>query len=253
MLQKSKDKKMRKAIIIGASSGIGQEVSKLLISEGYKIGIAARRLSFLEEFKERYPAKVVVKQLDVTSENATETLSALIDELGGMDLFFMASGIGKQNPDLNLDIELQVLDTNVLGFTRMVSTAFNYFKTSDKSGHIAVISSIAGTKGLGVATSYSASKRFQNTYIQSLVQLARIEKFDIKFTDIKPGFVDTALLNDQHHYPLKMKPDYVAKKIVRAIRKRRRSVVIDWRYAVLVFFWKLIPNCIWERLKIRGK
>jgi len=244
---------MKKAIIIGASSGIGQEVSKLLISEGYKVGIAARRLDFLEEFKERYPDKVVVKQLDVTSGNATETLSTLIDELGGMDLFFLASGIGKQNPNLNLELELQVLNTNVLGFTRMVSIAFNYFKTSDKSGHIAVISSIAGTKGLGVATSYSASKRFQNIYIQSLAQLARIENLNIKFTDIKPGFVDTALLNDEHHYPLKMKSDYVAKKIVKALRKRKRSVVIDWRYAVLVLFWKLIPNCIWERLRIMGK
>jgi len=244
---------MKKAIIIGASSGIGQEVSKLLISEGYKVGIAARRLDFLEEFKEKYPDKVVTKQLDVTSENATETLSALIDELGGMDLFFLASGIGRQNSELNLDLELQILNTNVLGFARMVSTAFNYFKTSDKSGHIAVISSIAGTKGLGVATSYSASKRFQNIYIQSLVQLARIENLNIKFTDIKPGFVDTALLNDEHNYPLKMKPDYVAKKIVKALRKRKRNVVVDWRYAVLVFFWKLIPNCIWERMKIKGK
>ncbi|MCL2417559.1 MAG: SDR family NAD(P)-dependent oxidoreductase [Bacteroidales bacterium] len=244
---------MKKAIIVGASSGIGQEVSKLLIQEGYKVGIAARRLPFLEEFKEKYPDKVVTKQLDVTSENAVETLSALIDELGGMDLFFLASGIGKQNPDLNLDLELQVLNTNVLGFTRMVSTAFNYFKTSDKLGHIAVISSIAGTKGLGVATSYSASKRFQNTYIQSLVQLARIENLNIKFTDIKPGFVDTDLLNDQHHYPLKMKSDYVAKKIVKALRKQKRSTIIDWRFAVLVFFWKLIPNWIWERMKIKAK
>jgi short-subunit dehydrogenase len=154
---------------------------------------------------------------------------------------------------LNLDLELEILNTNVLGFTRMVSTAFNYFKASNKVGHIAVISSIAGTKGLGVATSYSSSKRFQNTYIQSLAQLARIENLDIKFTDIKPGFVDTALLDDQHHYPLKMKPDYVAKKIVKALRKRKRSVVIDWRYAVLVFFWRLVPDCVWERMRIKGK
>ena len=244
---------MKKAIIIGASSGIGQEVSKLLITQGYKVGIAARRLSFLEEIKEKYPDKVVIKQLDVTSENATETLVSLIDELGGMDLFFLSSGIGKQNPNLNLDLELEILNTNVLGFTRMVSTAFDYFKTSEKSGHIAIISSIAGTKGLGVATSYSASKRFRNTYIQSLAQLARIENLNIKFTDIKPGFVDTAMLNEKHNYPLKMKTDYVAKKIVKALRKRKRSVIIDWRYAILVFFWRLIPNWIWERLKIGRK
>jgi len=244
---------MKKAIVIGASSGIGQEVSKLLISEGYKVGIAARRLPFLEEFKEEYPDKVVTKQLDVTSENASEALLELIDELGGMDLFFLSSGIGRQNQDLNLDLELQILNTNVLGFSRMVTTAFNYFKTAEKPGHIAVISSIAGTKGLGVSTSYSASKRFQNIYVQSLVQLARIENLNIKFTDIKPGFVDTALLNDEHNYPLKMKSDYVAKKIVRALRKCKRSVVIDWRYAVLVFFWKLIPNWLWERMRTGKK
>jgi len=247
----TKLKKMKKAIIVGASSGIGQEVSKLLILEGYTVGVVARRLPPLEKIKEEFPDKVIVKQLDVTSENATETLLALIDELGGMDLFFLASGIGKQNTSLNFDIEHQILNTNVLGFSRMVSTAFNYFKTSEKPGHIAVISSIAGTKGLGVAPSYSASKRFQNTYIQCLAQLAHIEKLNIKFTDIKPGFVDTELLNDEHHYPLKMRADYVAKKIVKALRCRKRSTVIDWRYAILVFFWKLVPNWLWERLRIK--
>ncbi|MBR4437623.1 MAG: oxidoreductase, partial [Bacteroidales bacterium] len=73
----------------------------------------------------------------------------------------------------------------------------------------------------------------------------------IKFTDIRPGFVDTPLLDTvKHHYPMLMEVDYVAKKIVRAIEKQKRVKVIDWRYRILVFFWKLIPNCIWERIKI---
>jgi len=243
----------KRAIVIGASSGIGQEVSRLLIAGGYSVGVAARRISFLEEFKSKYPDKVVAKQLDITADNAPEVLSSLIDELGGMDLFFLASGVGKQNRSLDLGLDLQTLNTNVLGFTRMVVSAFDYFKNRNNGvGHIAVISSIAGTKGLGVATSYSASKRFQNTYIQGLAQLIKIEKLNIKLTDIKPGFVDTALLNDEHHYPMKLKPDYVAKKIVRALAARRRSLVIDWKYALLVFAWKLLPSCIWERMKVAG-
>ena len=98
-------------------------------------------------------------------------LHNLIKKLGGIDLFFLSSGVGHQNRDLQPDIELNTARTNVEGFTRMVTAAFNYFKEKG-SGHIAVISSIAGTKGLGVAPAYSATKRFQNTYILSLIHIS---------------------------------------------------------------------------------
>lgn len=110
-----------------------------------------------------------------------------------MDLFFLSSGIGSQNPDLKPEIELNTARTNVEGFTRMVTAAFNHFKTQG-GGHIAVISSIAGTKGLGIAPAYSATKRFQNTYIEALAQLSRMQHLNIHFTDIRPGFVATDLL-----------------------------------------------------------
>ena len=108
-------------------------------------------------------------------------------------------------------------------------------------GHIAVISSIAGTKGLGIAPAYSATKRFRNTYIDALEQLSRMHHLHISFTDI-PGFVATGLLNDGKHYPMLMSPKTVAAHIVRAIHRKQRIAVIDWRYRLLVFFWKLIPR-----------
>ena len=100
---------------------------------------------------------------------------------------------GYQNRNLEPEIELNTARTNVEGFIRMVTAAFDYFKKT-KKGHIAVISSIAGTKGLGVAPAYSATKRFQNTYIDALAQLARMQHLNIRFTDIRPGFVATDLL-----------------------------------------------------------
>ena len=136
------------------------------------------------------------------------------------------------------------------GFTQMVDYAWAYFK-GQGGGHIAVISSIAGTKGLGAAPSYSASKRFQNTYIESLSQLARMQKLPITFTDIRPGFVKTDLLKSDH-YPLLMQPDKVARQIVSALMKRKRCVIIDWRYRLLVFFWRLLPSALWERLPIHN-
>ena len=241
---------MKKAIIIGATSGIGQEVAKCLLLEGWKIGVAGRRQSSLENLQRAAPDQIQIQALDVTQEDASEKLNLLIDKLGGMDLFLLSSGIGFQNMDLNMEVELNTAHTNVAGFIRMVDTAFTYFKKNG-GGHLAVISSIAGTKGLGVAPSYSATKRFQNTYIDALAQLARMEKLPITFTDIRPGFVKTALLKNDN-YPLLMRPERVAQRIVRALKRKKRTVIIDWRYVTLVFFWKLIPDYIWERLSIHN-
>ena len=168
-----------------------------------------------------------------------------------MDMYFHSSGIGYQNTRLDADIELNTLETNGTGFTRLVGTAFRYFKEKGR-GHIAVISSIAGTKGLGVAPAYSATKRFQNTYIDALEQLAGMQKLNIRFTDIRPVFVATSLLNDGKNYPMLMKTPYAAKLIVKAVRKHKRVAIIDWKYSILVFFWKLIPRCIWKRMKVKN-
>ncbi len=240
---------MKKAIIIGATSGIGQEVAKCLLKEGWRVGIAGRREQQLRDMQQKAPGRVCVQVLDVTDEQAPEKLHQLIEQTGGMDLFLLSSGIGFQNTALNSDIELNTVRTNVEGFTRMVDSAFLYFKQNG-GGQLAVISSIAGTQGLGVAPAYSATKRFQNTYIDALEQLAHLQKLPICFTDIRPGFVSTALLNDGKHYPMLMKVERAGRLVTQALLKQKRVAVIDWRYGVLVFFWRLIPRWLWKRLPI---
>ncbi len=241
---------MKKAIIIGATSGIGQEVAKLLIQQGWHVGIVGRREEVLRTLQATAPEQIEIEKLDVTEPDAPERLHRLIDKLGDMDLFFLSSGVGNQNQDLKPEIELNTARTNVEGFIRMVTTAFDFFKERG-SGHIAVISSIAGTKGLGVAPAYSATKRFQNTYIDALAQLARMQHLNICFTDIRPGFVATDLLKSGK-YPMLMQADRVALHIIKALKRKKRVAVIDGRYGVLVFFWRLIPRWLWERLPIKN-
>lgn len=238
----------KRIVIIGATSGIGYEVAKIYCRLGWRVGVAGRRIERLEAFKEQAPEQIEIQQIDVTETEAVEKLYRLIDKLGGMDIFLLSTGIGSQNRTLNSEIELSTVNTNALGFTRMVTAAYNYFK-EEGGGHLSVISSIAGTKGLGAAPAYSATKRFQNTYIDALAQLAHMEKQPVRFTDIRPGFVKTDLLKNDK-YPLLMDPEQVAQKIVKALSQKKRRVIIDWRYAILVFFWKLIPSYIWERLSI---
>ena len=240
---------MKRAVIIGASSGMGQEVAKLLLAEGYHLGIAARRENRLLDLKQLAPDRIVVQTIDVTADDANERLRDLIDHLGGMDLFFYASGIGKQNRTLTPDIELNTVTTNGMGFTRMIGEAYRYFAERGE-GHIAAITSIAGTKGLGPAPSYSATKAMQNVYLQALEQQANARGLKIRFTDIRPGFVDTDLLNDDFHYPMMLKPDKVARQIVKAIKNKRHIKVIDWRYAVMTALWRRLPRCLWRHLKL---
>ena len=237
------------AIIVGASSGIGQEAAKLLLADGWRLGIAARREEPLMEMKAKAPESVEVMTIDVTKLDAGERLRSLIERLGGMDLYFHASGIGKQNRALKEDIELGTMETNAVGFTRMIGAAYRYFAEKGE-GHIAAITSIAGTKGLGPAPAYSATKALQATYIQALEQQAHQRGLKICFTDIRPGFVDTALLNDDFPYPMLMRPEKVARDIVRSIYHHRHVRVIDCRYRILTFFWRLIPRWIWRRMKL---
>jgi len=237
------------AIIIGASSGIGNEVARLLLQRGWHCGIAARRTEPLEQLRSEYPQLTETETIDITSEEAPERLLQLIERLGGMDLYFHASGIGKQNRDLQTDIEMSTVDTNAMGFTRMVDTAFNYL-ASHGGGHIAAISSIAGTKGLGPAPSYSATKAFQNTYLQALEQLANARRLNIRITDLRPGFVDTPLLDGDNHFPMMLRPQQVAKEMVESIERRRHVRVIDWRWRIITALWRLIPRSIWRKLSL---
>lgn len=225
-------------------------MAKLLLADGWQLGIAARRVERLEEFKEQAADRVEVQALDVTSDDAPQALEALIEKVGGMDLFFYASGVGNQNMELEPAIELKTVATNGMGFTRMIGAAYRYM-AEHGGGHIAAISSIAGTKGLGAAPSYSATKAFQNTYIQSLEQQARMRGLNIVFTDLRPGFVATALLGDNPKYPMLLKPEKVAREMVRAIKHRRHVWVIDWRWRIATAMWRRIPRCLWRRLKVR--
>ena len=241
----------KKIIIIGATSGIGREVALVYIAQGWTVGAAGRRAAELESLRAMAPDQVFTQVLDVTKSDAPEHLYTLINKVGGMDLFLLSSGIGKQNYTLETDIELATAATNVEGFIRMTNAAYHYFEKQGY-GHLAVISSIAGTKGLGAAAAYSATKGFQHMYIDALDQLSRMQKLNISFTDIRPGFVATPLLKSSKRYPMLMQAPIVALDIVDALKRKKRVAIIDWRFRLLVGFWRLIPKWIWLRLPVKN-
>ncbi len=241
-----------KIVIIGASSGLGLKISLSLAAKGWKVGMAARRIIPLQTVKNQYPDNVRIAEIDITSKDAAEKILSLAESIGGMDILLNCAGIGWYNPTLEIEKEQATAATNVCGFVTVVDTAFNYFKTRG-GGQIAAITSVAGTRGIGVAAAYSASKQFENCYLDALDQLSRINSFNIRITDIRPGFIRTPLLDDETSYPGIMTVDKTVPLIIRAIEKKKRIAYIDWKWGLLVRGWQLIPNWLWRRLKIKLK
>lgn len=235
---------------MGATGGLGRRCAEIMAAAGDRVGVAGRNEEALKQLKALYPDNIEYAVIDVNDADAGSKIDALAERLGGMDIYFHVSGIGYENSALEPEKELATLETDTVGFARCVGHAFRYFRDKCAGhGQIAAITSVAGTNGIGRAPAYSAAKAADSTYLCALQQLASKQKGHITVTDIRPGFVDTPLLA-KVRYPMTMTPDYAARRIVRAIRRRRRVAVIDWRWNILVALWRLIPNALWTRLKI---
>jgi len=235
-----------KVIIIGATSGLGRGTAELFAKAGHQVGIIGRRGELLREIQSHYPNHILTETMDVTSDDAVSKLAALIDSMQGVDLILYSSGIGTASKTVDYTIENQTNAVNVYGFTRLIDYAYNYF-IEQKQGHLAVISSVAGFRGLRGAPSYSASKGYQRIYMESLAQTAHHCKHKIRFSTIIPGFVDTELLQGQN-YPFTLSCEKAVRIIYKNLLKKKRIIYVNepWRY--LVFFMKRIPIWVWERM-----
>ena len=233
---------------MGASSGIGFEMAQILLERGWKVGLAARRVELFAELESRFAGQVSVARIDITTDEAAKELINLIETMGGVDYYFHVSGVGWNNPELIMDYEMTTVATNACGFTRMVDTVFGYM-SDNGGGHIAVITSIAGTKGLGPAPAYSATKAMQSTYLQALEQLSNSRKLNIGITEIRPGFVKTDLIKGRA-YPMLMDKESVARKAVDATLAGKHVAIIDWRYRILTALWRRVPRCVWRKINL---
>ncbi len=120
---------MKKAIIIGATSGIGRQLAILLANKNYTVGITGRRKLLLEDIKKNNHDKFIIAHFDITDILETKKqLDNLVDKLGGLDLLILSSGTGDINTHLEFEIERKAIDVNVLGFTLIADWAINYFQ-----------------------------------------------------------------------------------------------------------------------------
>ncbi|MCL2290223.1 MAG: SDR family NAD(P)-dependent oxidoreductase [Bacteroidetes bacterium] len=234
-----------KIIIIGGTSGLGRGTAEILANQGHQVGITGRRNDLLEEIASQF-SNIKTAKMDVIQENTITVLENLIQELDGMDMLLYSSGIGKALLDIDYENENRTNKTNIDGFTKIACFAYNYFKNQG-NGHFAVISSVAGYRGLRGAPSYSATKGYQRLFIESLAQTAHHNKLNIKFTTIIPGFVDTDLIKD-HKYPLTLPLKKAVRIIAKGLLKQKRYIFVDSKWRFIVFAMRIVPSWVWERM-----
>jgi short-subunit dehydrogenase len=238
---------MKKAIIIGATSGIGKAVAEILLQEGYLVGVTGRREDLFPAMQQQFTGRIFCKKMDVQElSTLTSICNELVNQMGGLDLLVISAGIGEENKQLDFEIENHVIKTNIQGFTCVADWGINFFKKQGY-GHFVNISSIAGIRGNGIAPSYNASKAYQINYLEGLRLNTIKSGFDITVTDIRPGFVDTAMAKGNGLFwvaPIQK----AAEQIVEAIQQKRKVVYITKRWGLIGYFLKIIPFAFLKRV-----
>ena len=239
---------MKKAIIFGATSGIGKELALLLVKDNYKVAITGRRLEKLEEVRKLFPNQILIKQNDIQQINEVEKVfNEIIEEFTTIDIIIQSSGVGIINPKLDWVAENKTIQTNVVGVTKLYGLAYNLFRRQ-QFGHLVGISSIASLRGNRGAPAYFSSKAYQKAYLESLYfKTKTIKSKKIFITDIRPGFVDTKMaLGNGVSWMVPLKK--ASKQIYNAIKKKKRVAYISKRWNLIAFALKITPAWLLKKI-----
>ena len=170
--------------------------------------------------------------MDVTNTNESiDCLNSLIDEMGGVDIIIVSAGTGYINKNLEWKLEQETINTNVLGVTAIIDTSIKYF-LNKKSGHLAVISSVASLRGSAESPAYNASKAYVSNYLEGIRCKLKKQNLDIVITDIKPGLVDTAMAKGEGLFWI-MPLEKVTAQIYAALKKKKRSNLCNKKMGLL--------------------
>lgn len=238
---------MKKAIVIGASSGIGRELSLLLSRSGYIVGATARRKNLLESLQGECEREIFTEFMDISNQDeSVKILNQLIEKMNGVDLIIISAGVGYINKDLDLKKEQETININVAGFSAIATESFKYF-SSQKSGHIVGISSVASIRGSDLAPSYFASKAYISNYLEGLRKKGVKDNLNIKVLDVLPGFVDTAMGQAEEAFWVSS-VEKAAVQIFEAIKKNKKRVYVTKRWAIIGGLLKLMPDWLFCKI-----
>ena len=231
----------KKIWVTGASSGIGRAVAEKFAKEGWKVAVSARREEILNEMSKN--ENIFSFPLDVTSfDNCKETFNEILKQFGNIDICFLCSGTydPKKEQEINVEQNKFVMNVNYFGTLNCVKSVEEYFK-KEKKGHISIVSSIAGYRGLPNSSGYGPSKAALTNFAESIY--FEFKKHNVKVSVVSPGFIKTPL-TDKNEFPMPFlkTPEFAAEKVYSGLVKNN-SFEIDFpkQLTFTLKFLRILP------------
>lgn len=245
----------RRAIVVGASSGLGAEIARQLAAEGCDVALLGRRTDELERVAEGLRAlgrgRAIVAAHDVTDYDAVPgLLERLVADLGGLDLLVYSSGImwvpGEDEYDFAKD--KRQIEVNVLGAMAWMTPVAARFEAAG-AGTILGLSSVAGERGRTQFPGYATSKAALTTYLESLRN--RLAMKGVNVVTVKPGFVDTPMTTSLTRKPFMVSATKAVSIILATARRGGSpSAFVPFRWWFVAMIMRHVPSFLFRRVRI---
>ena len=243
---------MKNIWITGASSGIGKALALKFAKEGWQVAASARRENLLDEISESNK-NIVSFPLDVTdAKKCKEVFNKIKEQFKEIDISVFCTGIHdpKSEKKFNLESIEKIMNVNFFGTMNSVNAVYEYF-IEKKSGHISIVSSVAGYRGLPAGGAYCASKSALTTFAESLY--FDLKRFDVKVSVVHPGFIKTPM-TDKNDFAMPMikSPEFAAEEMFKGLTKSNKfEIHFPKSFTYIMKILKIMPN--WLYLKIVKK
>lgn len=229
----------RSAIIIGASTGIGAAVAQRLSAQGWTLGLMARSTDKLNTLADACPGTCFVQPIDLRKQEAALTgLEALWERMGGAHLVWGNAGINQLFP--SPEQTDNIIRVNVLGLVACLEWAREQM-LAQGYGHLAATTSIASIRGSGPSPVYGGTKAFLVNYLEGLAKQAYKRQQPLKVTDIRPGYIATAMTHGQKGLFWLEDLDKAADQIVKALEQQKRVAYITPRWRLIALLMRFFP------------
>ena len=239
--------------ITGASSGIGKSLAIKFANEGWQVAVSARRENLLKELSDTN-SNIHSFPLDVTdSEKCKDVSTEIINKLENIEICIFCTGIHDPKSEKSLDLEKvrKIMEVNFFGTVNSINSVYDYFKKK-RSGHISMVSSVAGYRGLPAGGAYCASKSALTTFAESLY--FDLKRFNVRVSVVNPGFIKTPM-TDQNDFPMPMikSPEFAADEIFKGLTQSNAfEIHFPKQFTFIMKILKIMPNWLYLKLIKKG-
>ena len=243
----------KKIWITGASSGIGRALAIKFANEGWQVAASARRENLLKDLNNQN-SNIHPFPLDIINEVETKNIfQSIIKKFETIDISVFCTGIHDPDAEKKLSSEKirEIMETNFFGTLNCIAAVNNYFRER-KSGHISIVSSVAGYRGLPAAAGYCASKAALTSLAESLY--FDFKRHNVRVSLVSPGFIKTPM-TDKNKFPMPMikSPEFAAEKMFFGLTKKNSfEIHFPIAFTMIMKLLKIMPNWLYFLLVKKG-